>query len=76
MKFYNLIDTRLLVLTVNCYSDVQKDPQIIDIELIFRPYMSIPGQISGSIMKKRFGALKKQPFLRLTTLSGRPFWRL
>ena len=55
MKFYNLIliDTRLLVLTVNCYSDVQKDPQIIDSELIFRPFLrpftSILGQISVSI---------------------------
>ena len=27
-------------------------------------------------MKKRFGDLKKRPFLRPATLNGRPFWRL
>ena len=31
MKFYNLFDTMLLVLRVNCCSDVQKCPQSIDI---------------------------------------------
>ena len=53
MKFYNLIDTTLLVLRVNCYSDVQNAIKSIDIELIslpfLQPYTAILGQISGSI---------------------------
>ena len=48
MKFYNLNDTRLFVLTVNCYSDVQKGPQKnwhwLDFRPFLRPNTSIPGQ--------------------------------
>ena len=46
LKFYNLTDTRLFVLTVNCYSDIQKDAQIIDNEFIFRTFLHLTRQYS------------------------------
>ena len=65
MKFYNLVDTRSVSLTVICYSDVQKCIKKSDIEPIsrpiLRPFMSIPGQISIMkilVMKERYGDLK------------------
>ena len=81
-EFYYLIDTRLLVLRVNCYSDVQKCPQKhwhwIDFPAIFAA-LHINTRSNfwlNLLMNKRFDDLKKRWFLRPATLSGWPFWRL
>ena len=36
MKFYNLVGTRSVGLTVNCYSDVKKGPQHSDMFVLTR----------------------------------------